>query len=63
MSFEPRLFSAGLPHDPEMLPFVAVAEDEEPSKDEDFGQVLPVMPLKNTILFPGVIIPITVGRD
>ncbi|MBK7880270.1 MAG: endopeptidase La [Saprospiraceae bacterium] len=63
MSFESRLFSAGIPDDPEMLPFVAVAEDEEPSKDEDFGQVLPVMPLKNTILFPGVIIPITVGRD
>lgn len=46
-----------------MLPFVAVSDEEESGKDETFGEVMPVMPLKNTILFPGVIIPITVGRD
>jgi ATP-dependent Lon protease len=25
--------------------------------------VLPILPLRNTVLFPGVVIPITVGRD
>ncbi len=46
-----------------MLPFVAVSDEEDSGKDETFGEVMPVMPLKNTILYPGVIIPITVGRD
>jgi len=49
--------------DVEMLPFVAVSDEEEIGKNENFGELMPVMPLKNTILFPGVIIPITVGRD
>ncbi|HRI32880.1 MAG TPA: LON peptidase substrate-binding domain-containing protein, partial [Saprospiraceae bacterium] len=63
MTINPIYFNEGLNEDPEMIPFVAVAEDEEPSKDENFEDILPVMPLKNTILFPGVIIPITVGRN
>ncbi|MBK7226950.1 MAG: endopeptidase La [Saprospiraceae bacterium] len=46
-----------------MLPFVAISDDEEPSKNENFGDILPAMALKNTVLFPGVILPITVGRD
>ena len=25
--------------------------------------ILPILPLRNTVLFPGVIIPITIGRD
>ena len=46
-----------------MLPFVAISDDEEPTKNENFGDILPAMALKNTVLFPGVILPITVGRD
>ncbi|MCC6816051.1 MAG: endopeptidase La [Saprospiraceae bacterium] len=49
--------------DSEMIPFVAISDDDEIQKDEDFGSSLQIMPLKNTILFPGVILPITVGRD
>ncbi|MBK9271357.1 MAG: endopeptidase La [Saprospiraceae bacterium] len=55
--------SSEILEDVEMLPFVAVSEEEEAGKNEIFGDLMPVMPLKNTILFPGVIIPITVGRD
>lgn len=63
MNFNNIIFDSKLQDDEELLPFVAVAEDEEPVREDKYGEVLPVMPLKNTVLFPGVIIPITVGRD
>ncbi len=39
------------------------AEDEELINAEDVPSILPILPLRNTVLFPGVVIPITVGRD
>ena len=30
---------------------------------EDVPEQLPILPLRNTVLFPGVLIPITVGRE
>ena len=38
-------------------------EDEENIANEDTPKILPILPLRNTVLFPGVIIPITLGRD
>ena len=38
-------------------------EDEEGLKKEDFPEILPILPVKNTVLFPGVVMPITVGRQ
>ena len=35
-------------------------ENEPPLEMED---LIPILPLRNTVLFPGVVIPITVGRD
>ena len=46
----------------EFLPIISSEEELENSK-QDFGDELPVLPLRNTVLFPGVVIPITVGRD
>jgi hypothetical protein len=39
------------------------AEDEEQMNAETTPPELPILPLRNTVLFPGVVIPITVGRD
>ena len=38
-------------------------EDEEKIDKEKTPKTLPILPLRNTVLFPGVIIPITIGRD
>lgn len=46
----------------EVLPVFSIGEDEL-KFDDDYKAVMPVLALKNTVLFPGVVIPITVGRD
>lgn len=38
-------------------------EDEDEMSNAEIPEVLPILPLRNTVLFPGVVIPITVGRD
>jgi len=46
----------------ELIPLMT-PEDEEEIKKEDVPELLPILPLRNTVLFPGVVIPITAGRD
>lgn len=48
--------------DHEYIPLIS-PEDEEQMDKEHTPEVLPLLPLRNTVLFPGVVIPITVGRD
>jgi len=48
--------------DHEFIPLIS-AEDEDSMDKEVTPEVLPILPLRNTVLFPGVVIPITVGRD
>lgn len=38
-------------------------EEEKQLHDSTIPEDLPILPLKNTVLYPGVVIPITVGRD
>mgnify|MGYP003331582166 CR=1 FL=1 len=38
-------------------------EDEDKINKEETPDILPILSLRNTVLFPGVVIPITVGRD
>ena len=58
-----RLFSSdALDNETELIPLIT-AEDVEQMDAESTPPELPILPLRNTVLFPGVVIPITVGRD
>ncbi len=48
----------------EFMPIIPLNEDDSESTDEiSVPSELPLLPLRNTVLFPGVVLPITVGRD
>ncbi|WP_066218478.1 endopeptidase La [Formosa haliotis] len=46
----------------ELIPLMT-PEDEEEINKEELPETLPILSLRNTVLFPGVVIPITAGRD
>src|ERR1700741_706461 len=65
MSFDPFDIRNTLPiinEDSEFFPLMST-EDEEEMNNEALPDILSILPLRNTVLFPGVVIPITVGRD
>jgi len=55
------LFSK-IDNDSEFIPLIT-AEEVESVNNQAFPEELPILPLRNNVLFPGVVIPITVGRD
>jgi ATP-dependent Lon protease len=55
-------FSQGIDEDTDFIPLLSTIE-EDSITNEKVPDVLPILPLRNTVLFPGVVIPITVGRD
>lgn len=57
-----KLTLHSLDQDSEFIPLMS-AEDEDAMTNEDLPETLPILPLRNTVLFPGVVIPITAGRD
>jgi ATP-dependent Lon protease len=48
--------------DAELIPLLT-PEDEEEMNNEELPDSLAILPLRNTVLFPGVVIPISAGRD
>jgi ATP-dependent Lon protease len=47
----------------EFMPMIPIHEDNDQADEQPIPAELPLLPLRNTVLFPGVVIPITVGRD
>ena len=60
--FNNLLFSDVINDETEFFPLMS-DEDEQKIDQEKNPDVLPILPLRNTVLFPGVIIPITITRD
>ena len=56
ISFDP------IDEESELIPLMT-SDDEEAISKEAIPQTLPILPLRNTVLFPGVVIPITATRD
>lgn len=56
------LLAGPIDEETEFIPLMT-NEDEEQMNAEKMPMELPILPLRNTVLFPGVVIPITVGRD
>ena len=59
-----NIYLQGPEEEMEFMPIIPLNEDD--SEDSDtlvIPDELPLLPLRNTVLFPGVVLPITVGRD
>lgn len=52
----------GIDSNAEFIPLIT-QEEEDKMNLQVFEKELPILPLRNNVLFPGVVIPITVGRD
>ena len=52
-------------HPDETEEFIQLINPENDSelKPDELAEVIPILPIKNTVLFPGVVIPITVTRQ
>jgi ATP-dependent Lon protease len=57
-----NIFSGIIDHESDFIPIIADGDDKE-LKNTEVPDVLPILPLRNTVLFPGVVFPITVGRE
>ena len=49
--------------DVDSVPMFSISDDENPAKDDVYSDQLPIIALRNTVLFPGVVIPINIGRQ
>ncbi|MFW6369751.1 MAG: endopeptidase La [Bacteroidota bacterium] len=62
--FQNHLYIANsIEQDADFIPLIADETEDYAEIKETIPEVIPILPLRNTVLFPGVILPISVGRD
>src|ERR1700712_4266030 len=58
------IFSFRPEEEMDFIPIIPLHDnDNENGQELVVPKELPLLPLRNTVLFPGVVLPITVGRD
>ena len=59
-----KIYMQGTEDEMEFMPIIPLNEEDDGSADDQaIPENIPILALRNTVLFPGVVIPITVGRD
>ncbi|PLX09373.1 MAG: endopeptidase La [Marinilabiliales bacterium] len=58
-----NMLPGGNERDSDIIPLVTNIFDEDEINQKNYPEEIPILPLRNTVLFPGVVIPLTVGRD
>jgi len=58
-----KIFMQSNEDEMEFMPIIPLNEEDAGPDTTVIPEELPILPLRNTVLFPGVVIPITVGRD
>ena len=59
-----KLFFQRSEQEMDFMPIIPINETEHDNLgDAEIPKEIPILPLRNTVLFPGVVLPITVGRD
>lgn len=58
-----KYFQFGPEDEVEYMPIIPLNDNDEENLGETIPDEVPLLPLRNTVLFPGVVIPITVGRE
>ncbi len=61
--FKNFFFPKNIEVDADFMPMMSIDEDDASQENEEYPEILPVLALKNTVLYPNIVIPITVGRD
>src|SRR5690606_27181228 len=65
-NYENQLYQSLLigdyPEEGELIQLIT-DDDEDQAKPEKYPEIIPILSVRNTVLFPGVVIPITVGRE
>src|SRR5690554_1917089 len=67
MKYDNQLYQSflleGYPEEGELIQLITDEDDEDQLKPADYPDTIPILSVRNTVLFPGVVIPITVGRQ